>query len=169
MASAANVQLGVCTVSINGVDIGHTKDGVEFSYEPVYKDVTVDQYGETPVDSRLIGEQVMVKFKIAEYTLANLGIAIPFGQYAGAANARRTFGAAAGKKASDVYVQAVFHPKDEGTRRYDLVLYKAMVHSAIAISFKNDEERVIEVELQAYVDETKSDRNYLGLLGDSTA
>lgn len=169
MANAANVGLGVCTVTINGVDIGHTKDGVEFSYEPVYKDVTVDQYGDTPVDSRLVGEKVTAKFKIAEYTLANLGIALPFGQYAGAANARRTFGAQAGKKASDVYVQMVFHPKDEGTRRYDLVLYKAMVHSAIVVPFKNDEERVVEVEVMAYVDETKSDRNYLGLLGDSTA
>lgn len=169
MGSASNVSLGVCNVTINGTDVGHTKDGVELTYEPVFKEVTVDQYGETPVDARLIGEKVMVKFKMAEYTLANLGIALPFGQYAGAANARRTFGAAAGKKASDVYVQCVFHPKDEGTRRFDFVLHKAMVHSAVTVPFKNDEERVLEIELMAFVDETKSDRNYLGLLGDSTA
>lgn len=169
MGNASNVQLGICDVTINGVNVGHTKDGVEYTYEPVLKDVTVDYYGETPVDSRLIGEKVTVKFRMAEYTIANLGIAHPFGQFAGAANARRTIGATAGKKASDVYVSAVFHPKDEGTRRYDLILYKAMVHSTVPIVFKNDEERVIEVELMAYVDETKSDRNYLGMLGDSTA
>lgn len=169
MGQAANVQLGICSVTFNGTDLGHTKDGAEFTYEPSYKDVTVDQYGDTPVDSRLIGEKVTVKVKLAEYTLANLGVVIPHGQYAGAANARRTFGANAGKKASDVYAQLVLHPINEGTRRYDLVLHKAFIHSAVPVPFKNDTERVLDVEFMAYVDETKSDRNYLGLLGDSTA
>jgi hypothetical protein len=48
-------------------------------------------------------------------------------------------------------------------------LYKAFAHSAVTLNHKNDEERIIEVEFVALVDETKSDGNYLGLVGDSTA
>lgn len=167
MADITNVKLGVCTVTYKNVDLGHTKDGVEFTYEPVYKDVTVDKYGESPVDSRIIGEKVVVKVKLAEATIANFAVAAPIGQFAGAANARRLFGSIAGKKASDSYGQLVLHPQNEGTRQYDLVLHKAFVHNAIVVPFKNDEERVLEVEFMAYVDESKTDGNYLGLFGDS--
>lgn len=169
MADITNVQLGVVSVTYKGVDLGHTKDGAEYNYEPEYKDVTVDKYGSSPVDSRLIGEKVTVKVKLAESTIPNFAVAQPQGQFAGAANARRLFGSIAGKKASDSYGQLVLHPVNEGTRRYDLVLHKAYVHNAIVVPFKNDEERVLEVEFMAYVDESKSDGNYLGLFGDSGA
>jgi hypothetical protein len=170
MADITNVKVGVCDVSFNGTDLGHTLGGVEVTYAPVYHDVVVDKYGQTVVDKYLIGEKLTAKVPLAEKTIANLKAAMPQGQYAGAANARLLIGKSAGTaKASALAAQLVLHPVGEGTRKFDIVLYKAYVASEVTISHKNDETQVIEVEFEALLDETKSDNNYLGLIGDSTA
>lgn len=169
MADITNVQVGQCSVTYNGVDLGHTKGGVEVSYEPVYKDVMVDKYGETVVEKYLTGQKLTAKVSLAEYTIANLRVAMPKAQFAGAANARITLGAAAGKKGSDSAAVLVLHPVNEGTRRHDVVFYKALVTSSIVLNHKIDEEKVIEVTFETLIDESRSDGNYLGLIGDSTA
>jgi hypothetical protein len=169
MADVTNVELGPCDVSFNGADIGHTKGGVVVTYEPIYKDISVDLYGETVVEKRLVGEKLMAKVPLAEYTIANLRNAIPQSTFAGAGNARITLGAKAGKSALDDSYQLVLHPSREGTRRHDIVFHKAYVASTIEINHNNEDEKVIEVEFHALLDESKTDGNYLGLIGDSTA
>lgn len=169
MADVTNVQVGPCDVVFKGINLGHTKGGVEVSYEPTHHDVTVDKFGETVVQKYLLGEKLTVKVPLAEFTIANLGVAVPQGEYAGAANARRTIGAAAGKKATDDAGQLVLHPIIEGTRRHDIVIHKAYVASTIVLPLQVDAEKLIEVTFEALIDETKSDGNYLGFIGDSTA
>ena len=168
MGSATNVQVGVCDVSYNALDLGHTIGGVEVSYEPEHHDVMVDKYGNTVVQKYLIGEKLTAKLALAEYTIANLRNAMPQATFAGAANTRITLGAAAGKKATDDAYQLVLHPINEGTRRHDVVIYKAYVASTVVLPHKNDEEKVVEVTFEALLDESRSDGNYLGLIGDST-
>lgn len=169
MADITNVELGVCSVTFNSVDLGHTKGGVEVSYEPEYKDVSVDKYGNTVVEKYLIGEKLTVKVPLAEFTIANLKVAMPQGSFAGAANARVTIGATAGQVASTDSAQLVLHPLSEGTRRHDMVIHKAYVSSTITLNHAVDEEKIIEVTFEALLDESKSDGNYLGYIGDSTA
>ncbi|MBU1110781.1 hypothetical protein KKB83_04135 [Patescibacteria group bacterium] len=169
MSDITNVELGVCSVSFNGVDLGHTKGGVEVSYEPSFKDVSVDKYGETAVEKYLIGEKLSAKIPLAEYTLANLKVGMPFGSKAGAADARLTIGANAGKVGSTEAKELVLHPISEGTRRHDIVIHKAVVASTVALKHMIDEEKIIEVTFEALLDESKSDGNYLGFIGDSTA
>ncbi len=168
MADILNVQVGVCTVTYNGVDLGHTQGGVEVSYEPTYHDVAVDKYGETVVEKYLTGEKFTAKVPLAEFTIANLRNAMPQSTFAGAANARITLGNTAGVKAKAVAYQLVLHPQIEGTRRHDIVMHKAYVSEQVTLNHKNDEEKIIEVTFQALLDETKSAGNYLGLIGDST-
>lgn len=169
MSDVTNVKVGACSVTFNSVDLGHTKGGVEVSYEPIYHDVSVDKYGETVVEKYLIGEKITVKVPLAELTIANLKAAIPQGTYAGAANARLTIGHSAGTKATSSAAQLVLHPLNMGTRANDIVIHKAYVSSTVDLKMKVDEENVFEVEFEALLDETKTDGNYLGLIGDSTA
>jgi hypothetical protein len=169
MADITKVQVGVCDVTLNGVNIGHTDGGVEVSYEPVYKDIMVDAYGETVVEKKLIGEKLTAKVPFAEYTINNLRNAIPMAEFAGAANARLTIGHKAGQSATARAYQLVLHPQNQGTRIYDIVMHKAFAQSQIVLQHKNDEQRTFEVEFVALLDETKADGNYLGLIGDSTA
>jgi len=169
MADITNVKVGACSVTFNSVDLGHTKGGVEVSYEPIYHDVTVDKYGETVVEKYLMGEKITAKVPLAELTIANLKVAMPQGTFAGAANARITLGQNAGTKATASAAQLVLHPLNMGTRANDIVIYKAYVASTVDLKMKVDEENVYEVEFEALLDESKSAGNYLGLIGDSTA
>jgi len=169
MADITNLQLGVCSVVFNGVDLGHTKGGVEVSYEPEFSDLSVDKYGNTVVDHVLVGEKLTAKVPLAEFTIANMKVAVPNATFAGAANARVLIGKSAGTKQSSVAYQLVLHPIAEGTRRHDVVFHKAFVSSQLTLNYKIDEQKLIEVEFTALLDETKSDGNYLGLIGDSTA
>lgn len=168
MADITNVKVGACSVTFNGTDLGHTKGGVEVSYEPMYHDVAVDKYGETVVEKYLIGEKMTAKVPLAEFTIANLKVAIPQGTYGGAGNKRLTVGAVAGNSASSLSAQLVLHPLNMGTRANDIVLHKAYVGSTVTLPHRVDEEKIIEVTFEALLDETKSAGNYLGLIGDST-
>ena len=167
MANIENVKLGVCSVKFNSVDLGHTKGGVVVSYEPTYHDVTVDMYGETPVDKRLLGEKLIAKVPLAEATLANLQIAIPEGTTSGG---KLTLGSTVGDSLADEAKQLVLHPIANASDNLDddVVLHKAVVSNTIELPFQNDGERIIEVEFVALLDETKDDGNYLGFIGDST-
>ena len=170
MADATKVQMGVCSVSLGGTDVGHTKGGVEVTYAPQYKDVTVDLYGNTPVEKQLTGEKFTAKIPLAEFTIANLHKTMLPSALAGAGNARMTLGSQSGKSMLALAVQLVIHPIGAGSSRaYDVVMYKAVPISEVTLTHKVDEEKVIMVEFQALVDESKSDGNYLGLIGDSAA
>lgn len=168
MADVTKVKVGVCSVTYNGVDLGHTKGGVEVSYEPTHFDVQVDKYGETIVEKYLTGEKFTAKVPLAEYTIANLRAAMPQTTFAGAGNARLLIGHSAGVTAKAVAYPLVLHPINEGTRAFDVVMYKAYVASQITLNHKVDDVKVIECLFEALLDETKTDGNYLGLIGDST-
>ncbi len=169
MADTTKIRLGTCDVSLGGYDLGHTKGGVEVTYEPTYKEVTVDLYGETVVEKYLTGEKFTAKVPLNESTIVNCKNAIPQSTFAGAANARITIGAKAGKKASDDALQLVLHPSSQGTRAYDIVMYKAVVTESVVISHTNDGETILEVTFESLLDESRSDGNYLGLIGNSAA
>lgn len=169
MADVLQVELGPVDVQIDGVDVGHCKGGAEVTYEPEFQESSVDAFGSTPIEARLKGERLVAKVRFAEFTIANLRKAMPQAQFAGAGNARLTLGAKAGKKASDDAVELTLHPSDKGTREHDVVFYKAVAISAVALAHVSDDDKIIEVEFLALIDESKADGNYLGLIGDSTA
>ena len=168
MADITNVVVGACSVNFNGLDLGHTKDGVEVSYEPEYMDVSVDKYGNTVVEKKLLGEKLTAKVKLAEFTIANLRNAIPNATFAGAGNSRILIGQNAGQSQKSNAYQLVLHPLSEGTKRHDIIFYKAVVTEAVVLPHVNDAEKLVEVTFTALLDETKSAGNYLGMIGDST-
>ena len=168
MASITNVKLGVCSVSFNSVDLGHTKGGVSVTYTPTYHDVTVDKYGETVVDKRLLGEKMVATVPLAESTLANFQIAIPEGSTDGD---KITIGSSVGDSLLDSASQLVLHPMENESSNLDddVVFNKAVVTSPVEVSFANDGERILNVEFEALLDESQEDGSYLGFIGDSTS
>lgn len=168
MADILNVQLGPCDVWFNGINLGHTKGGVELTYEPEYHDITVDKYGNTVAEKRLLGEKLMAKLALSEGTIDNLNIAMPLSTVAGATDGRIEIGKNAGVKLSAAAAQLILHPLDQTNNDYDVVIHKAVVANAVTIPYKTDEERLIEVEFHALIDESKGNGNYLGLIGDTT-
>lgn len=165
MSSVLNVELGTCKVYANGVDIGHTIGGVEVIYTPEYHETKVDEF--TGVAERwLIGENIKAKVPIAESTYANLKLAIPHGtdntDYL-------TVGSKAGKRSSSKTIVLKLHPIINAASDYsdDVTIFKAMVTSELTIPFKNDGEKIFEVEFSGMIDEGRADGSMLALIGDS--
>lgn len=164
--NALNIKVGAATISINGTNVGHTLNGSEVTYEPVFHEVEVDLYGKTSAQMVLIGQKFTAKLVIAEPTHANMLVAMPFGK-------DNTGNVGIGKKAgalgTDVAVQLVIHPNELLTsdRSLDVVMWKAVSMAPVQIPYKNDDETKLEVTFQALVDEAKTDGNLLGLIGDS--
>lgn len=173
MGTSTNVKIGVCSVSLNGTDLGHTEGGVEVVYSPEYADILVDQYGKTAVDKVLIGEKFMVKVPLAESVLANIKRAMPTGTAtpSDASPTKITMGRSSGYKLSTFATRLVLHPiANAGSNRVDdVILHKAVVVSEVAMAFKTDQERILAVEFLALIDETQADGAFLGTFGDSTA
>jgi hypothetical protein len=168
MADITNVKLGVCSVKFAGSDLGHTKGGVTVSYEAKTHEKTVDLYGETPVDINVIGESLKAIVPLAELTIANLGIALPAGTKTAS---KITLGGEAGKSLESVADELVLHPIANASNDLsdDVVLYKAIATGKVDLSYKVDDETIIEVEFTALIDETRSDGDQLGMIGDSTS
>lgn len=173
MADISNVQIGVQNISFGGEDLGHTDGGCEFSYEPEYTDITVDLYGTTVVDKALTGEVVSVTVPLAETTLEHLKTAIPLAtvvEDAVGGGKRLTIGSIAGKRLSESAKELVLHPSwlSKEDKSLDIVLYKAVIASEVALPFRIDEKTVYEVEFVALIDETKEDGNFLASIGDDS-
>lgn len=168
MADLQNVKLGVCTVNFKTNDLGHTRGGVTLVYSPDVYDSTVDKYGSTVAKKFLIGEKLQVKVPLAESTIDNFGIAIP----AGTADANKvTIGRSAGYDLTAEAGELILHPTANaaGDLSDDVKLYKAISTAEVEVGFTNDGERIIEVTFDAIVDESKTDGDYLGVIGDDTA
>jgi len=76
-SSTDNVKLGVCNVLFDGVNLGYTKGGVEVEVATSTYEVTVDQFGETPIGELITGRTVTVTVPLAETTLENLVAIMP--------------------------------------------------------------------------------------------
>lgn len=78
MASTTeNVKLGVCSVLYDGVNLGFTKGGVEVEVATTTYEVTVDQFGNTPISELITGRTVTATVPLAETTLENLALIMP--------------------------------------------------------------------------------------------
>lgn len=76
-SNTENVKLGPCKITYDGVDLGYTKGGVEVTVETSTYEVTVDQFGEAPIDEYITGRTVTVSAPLAETTKENLERIMP--------------------------------------------------------------------------------------------
>ncbi len=166
-----NVRIGVVEVFVGGVSVGHSKGGCEISYNPEYADLTVDQFGGTPVDKALIKEEFSAKIPLAEITIENIKKSIPNGTLTtDGAKKKLTIGRSAGYKLSATAAQIVLHPIRNAANDIteDVTIHRGVIVGEAKLNKKFDEQEVIEVTIMALVDETKADGNYLATIGDTT-
>lgn len=170
MGNLQNVRIGACSVTFGGTDLGHTKDGAEFEFERKFEDLMVDQYGETPVDMALTGQNLRIKVFLAEVTAANLEVAIPENNYeTGGSGTKVGLGTDAGYLLRADSAELVLHPlKNESSdTTEDITVYKAVSAESVPLNYKIDEQRIVEVTFRALIDETKGNGRRLGHIGPS--
>lgn len=176
MATTANVKIGDVEVYLDFGDgngeqyLGHTKGGVEFTYEREFEDLTVDKYGSAPVDKSLTGTKLMAKAMLAEPTNTNLSHAVKEGLYAENANDSKIgFGTESGYLASDNEATMRLHPRKNAADSRDEDVYLWRVHGveSIALNYKVDEQRLAEVTWEAMIDDSQPNGQLLGRIGDA--
>lgn len=76
-SNTENVKLGPCKITYDKQDLGYTKGGVEVTVETSTYSVTVDQFGDAPIDEYITGRTVTVSAPLAETTKENLQRIMP--------------------------------------------------------------------------------------------
>lgn len=168
MANIGNVRIGDCDVFLNEVHLGHTKGGVEFSFEREFEDLTVDKYGSMPIDMALTGNNLMIKAFLAEITNDVLNVAIPEGQYAlGSEDDKLGLGTDAGYLLRQDAKPLRLHPRSNEATDFseDVYIWLAASVENVEMGYKIDEQRIIETSFRAFVDESQPDGSRLGRVG----
>ncbi len=172
MADISKVAIGACKVTLGGVDLGHTLDGVEIEIERETTELTVDQYGTTPVDIAITGTKGTVKLRLAEPDANRLNSAYPEGLHTiGAQGERVGIGVEAGYLLRADAKELVLRPfKNVASANddEDVVFYKVVSNENVALNFKVDEQRAIEVTFTALADPTYGNGRLLGHIGSTT-
>ncbi len=174
MASdTANVKLGVCSITFNGVDLGYTKGGVEVEVATNTHVVSVDQFGETPINEYVMGRTVKVRCPLAETTLENLVAIMPGATLvtdAGDATKKRVdVVVGVGQSLLDSAAALVLHPiaNAADAKNDDFIVPLAATAGALSFAFKLDEERIFNIEFSGYPDTANG--NNLFSVGDDSA
>lgn len=160
---------GPCKITANGLDLGHTLDGVLLTAERDFTDVKVDRYGDTPIDKVLAGNRATVSFKLAQNNFRNLDLSMPeTSSYDGAGVKDRVdLGADAGYSLRANAVQLVIHPLKNAVSDLseDIVLYKAVSAENVELPYRVDEQIAVELTFHALVDEGYGTGRRLGHIG----
>ena len=76
-SNTANVKIGVCRVTFDGVDLGYTKGGCEVDVSTETHKVEVDQFGKSPINEVIMGRMVKAKVPMAETTIDKMYLIMP--------------------------------------------------------------------------------------------
>ncbi|KON88946.1 hypothetical protein AF332_20580 [Sporosarcina globispora] len=163
----AEVEYGTTTPTVFDI----TKGGIVFSANTSKQDVTVDQYGDTPVKSILKGRTCQAVVPFALHDLKKLGIVTPDSKYG-----EDTTNPQAIKKRLNVYANAgynllgdadqlVIKPTSEGTTANDYITIPlASPIADVEWTYNSDNERVCNITFVGYPDTT----GLLYFLGDKS-
>jgi hypothetical protein len=149
-----NVKLGVCEVSLGGVNLGFTKGGVEVEVTTESHTVTVDQMGNTPIDEYINGRSVIVRCPLAETTIDHLVELMPGSSIVGVTSPYASVSTGVGTSLLDEAKVLRLHPKGVDGTAEDFVIPLAATVGGLRFAYKLDEERVFSVEFKAYADST---------------
>lgn len=180
MGQFDSVKIGVCDVywtphgknpQTDEIFLGLTKGGVELRYEPTFYDITVDQYGETPIDSVLIGESVIATIPLAETDIEKLKLFSPTGtvvENTTSGKSKLTFGQKPGLRLSDTAGRLRLHPIAFDDQSEDVIIYKAVCKAPLQLNYRVNEERIYSIEFHGMIDKNREDGDMLWQIGDPT-
>ncbi|CAO3459779.1 hypothetical protein [Azospirillum argentinense] len=167
-----NVKLGVCTVTFDETDLGYTKGGVEVEVTTETHQVTVDQFGNSPINEYVMGRTVTVTCPLAETTLENLVAIMPGATLVTDATdtTKKKVVVTNGIGASllETAKKLILHPvgKAANDRSDDFVIPLANTAGALQFAYKLDEERIFNVSFSGYPDPVTK---VLYVVGDESA
>ena len=149
-----NIELGVCDVTFDNLDLGATKGGVEVSFETSTYEVKIDQFGETPAKELVTGTKITVKVPMVETDLDKLLKVMPQARAvtSGGSTVGLRIGTGINIDMLAIGKELRLHPTGRlaSETKSDLGLYKAAPSANFSFSYQTGQERVYEVTFTAY-------------------
>ena len=162
----SKIKAGPCSITYNSVDLGHSQGGVEVSYDAKWRDMLVDEYGETVVDKYFQGESLELTVKMTQSQFATLKALMP--KYTYEAGSYLAFGTTIdGTKLSDEAAILTLHPFETTGTTHDLTVFKAAVGGVVGWSYNNDGDRVYAVVFIALINSSLTDGQRLFKIGSA--
>jgi hypothetical protein len=165
MSDTKNVKLGVCKVFFDGVDMGYTQGGVEFSVNTSTHKVEVDQFGKTVINETVIGRECKIKTPFAETTIENLAALFPsFLATEGTLSKRKGVDTAVGVSLLETAKMMVLHPIAKKDYDYsdEVVIPFANTPGQLNFSYALEKERIFDTEFMGYPDPVSGALFYVG-------
>jgi len=158
----SKIESGPCLITVGGVSIGHTIDGVKLSIKPEVRKRTVDEYGTHVADLVYVGESIEVTTTIVEKTAANLRLVYQWGYETTVT--RQAWGRVPGVRGGTLAAELVVRPLSTiSDSSNDVVFYRVVVASLAEVQFGVvTTDRVFGVTFACLVDPTDSN----ALLGE---
>jgi len=160
--------MGVCSLTFNGTDCGHTLGGIKVTITRKLTDLKADKYGDSPIDKILTDVELVVATKVAEPVVSLIKEAMPEGAYlSGVAGTR--LGIAAGEGASMRASAAVLtlHPLSKAATDFseDFTVYLAVPTASPVVNYDVAGQRVFDLEFSGLVSEAYVAGQRLGHIG----
>jgi len=152
-----NLEMGPCTPTFKGVNLGLTKGGCEVAIATESTMITADQFGETAIDEVIKGRKVTVKVPMAERDLDKLLAVTPGATLVTNGTKKKlTLGSGVGASLRKSAGILVLHPKGmpDTDKSRDFVVPIANSKGDMTFAYKVDDQRIFNVEFTGYVDLT---------------
>jgi hypothetical protein len=157
MADSTLVEMGVCNVEFNAVDLGYTKGFVKVSYQTESLEMTVDQM-DTPIDELITKQTFEVTVPMAEKNLSVFeslfpGATLTTGGGADAGYYKLELDGVAQGSLLATGAKLVIKPSG-GTEHDWLTLYKAVPIPSMEFAYEKENVRVYEIKFKAIPDDS---------------
>ncbi len=167
MSDATKVEMGVCSVTFDSVDLGYTAGGVKCSYSAETKEIEVDQE-DAPIGERVTKQSFEVVIPLAEYDLERLASLLPGATYVEDSvddtKFKLTLSGSAGIDLLDMAKELVITPADSTNDSDKITLFYAVPTPNLEFAFEKENVRVYEITFKAM-----KGTNGFVLFGDATA
>jgi hypothetical protein len=168
MANIKNLEMGVASITFNGIDIGHTLGGAKGTITRKMVAIKADKYGDTAVDQVLTEVGMKLEMKVAEPVIANIRLALPESDYQiGATGSRLGIGAGEGQSMRALAGLVVLHPIKNAAsdQSEDITMYLGVSSSSPVLNYEVANQRVFDLSFEALVSEAYVPGRRLGHVG----
>lgn len=172
-------KLGPCKATYdkggpNELVIDKTIRGVDFNAVPMYKEIKIDQYGQSIYDKRIVGWDVKAVVRVAESTYDNIkALSAGLVEVEESPNKKKLHDAKLGTSMRAGGKKLTLHPLENapGNVSDDITLYLAAPDTVVDLKYDFENERVLEVTMKAYPrdDVDPGDADAYFCIGDETA
>lgn len=168
IGNISNVTVGACSITVNGVTIGHTMGGSKLMVDRKFVELEVDEYGKTPVELALTGQDLKLETTLAEPTVNNLAAVLPEQtKVNGSLGQKIGIGVDAGATLRQYAVPVQLHPLSRPSTDLtaDVLIYLAVNDQPVDLNYEVDKQRIFKVTFRGLVDESRGNGYRLGQIG----